>query len=197
MGAFSQYEKLTTSAAEGLPRRRFTIADVERMTEAEVIGYDERCELIGGEIVPMVPKGLDHEMLKNALNLFWVRSLPPELHVIVATTFRLTEDTCLEPDLIFYPASDGWRGLNAHSARLVVEIADNSLQYDLGRKALIYAWFGISELWVINAVNLQTRIHREPTPEGYRIKEDFGHYDRLMPRAAPIPAVTLAELELN
>ena len=37
-----------TSAAEGLPRRRFTVAEVEAMVAAGVMEEDERIELIGG-----------------------------------------------------------------------------------------------------------------------------------------------------
>jgi hypothetical protein len=40
--------ELTTSAAEGLPRRRFTVAEVEAMIAAGVMEEDERVELIGG-----------------------------------------------------------------------------------------------------------------------------------------------------
>jgi hypothetical protein len=55
--------ELTTSAAEGLPRRRFTIAEVEAMVAAGVMEEDERVELIGGELVPMSPKGNHHEVM--------------------------------------------------------------------------------------------------------------------------------------
>ena len=37
-----------TTAAEGLPRRRFTVAEVEAMVAAGVMEEDERVELIGG-----------------------------------------------------------------------------------------------------------------------------------------------------
>jgi hypothetical protein len=50
-----------TSAAEGLPRRRFTVAEVEAMVAARVMEEDERVELIGGELVPMSPKGIDRD----------------------------------------------------------------------------------------------------------------------------------------
>jgi Uma2 family endonuclease len=59
--------QLTTSAAEGLPRRRFTVAEVEAMVAAGVMEEDERVELIGGELVPMSPKGNHHEVVKTAL----------------------------------------------------------------------------------------------------------------------------------
>jgi hypothetical protein len=48
---------LTTRAAEGLERRRFSVAEIEAMVQAGVIEEDERFELIGGEVVPMSPKG--------------------------------------------------------------------------------------------------------------------------------------------
>ena len=69
-----------TLAAEGLPRRAFTIADVERMVEVGLIPPDERLEMIGGEIVPMSPKGSRPERIKVALNMLWgkpVRSGSP------------------------------------------------------------------------------------------------------------------------
>ncbi len=188
---------MTTNAAEGLPRRRFTVAELEAMTAAGILDEDERIELIGGEIVPMSPKGNQHEMLKTALNIYWARQLPPDMLFATETTFRLTADTYLEPDFVFYPKASGIPGLTAGTARLVVEIAESSLGYDLGRKAALYAAFGIAELWVIDAVKLDTRIHREPTPSGYRSIVDLPLGQPLVPAAAPALAVTLSELELR
>ena len=88
-------------------------------------------------------------------------------------------------------------GLNAKTARLVVEIADSSLGYDLGRKARLYAGFGIAALWVIDAVKLETRIHREPGPDGYRSARDFGPSQTLVPGAMTVLAVALAALDLR
>src|SRR5882724_7323710 len=169
---------MTTTAAEGLPRRCFTVAELEQMVAAGILHEDERIELIGGEIVPMSPKGNHHEVLKIALNLYWGRQLPPDLQFAPETTFRLSADTYLEPDFVVYPKAIGLRGLSAATAKLVVEIADSSRSYDLGRKADLYAAFGIVELWVIDAVTLQTRIHREPTPTGYRSAVDWSSSQR-------------------
>jgi Uma2 family endonuclease len=167
------------------------------MTAAGILAEDERIELIGGEIVPMSPKGNHHEIVKTALNLYWAARLPPSLLFTTETTFRLTVDTYLEPDFVFYPKASGIRGLSAATARLVVEIADSSLGYDLGRKAALYASFGIAELWVIDALRLATRIHRDPVPDGYRSIADFTAADRLVPLVAPELAVTLQQLDLR
>src|SRR5438105_1396412 len=166
MNITTPFLRPTTTAAEGLPRRRFTAVEVEQMTAAGILHEHERIELIGGEIVPMSPKGYQHEVLKAALAIYWARVLPPDLMFITETTFRLANDTYLEPDFVFYPKAGGLQGLNAETALLVVEVSDSSLGYDLGRKAGLYASFGIKELWVIDAVKLKTRIHRDPAPEG-------------------------------
>jgi len=188
---------MTTTAAEGLPRRRFTVAELERMVAAGILDEDERIELIGGEIVPMSPKGNQHESVKTALTVYWARRLPDDLLFTTETTFRLTPDTYLEPDFVFYSKATGIAGLTAATARLVVEIADTSLSYDLGRKAALYAVFGISELWVIDAVRLHARIHRDPTPTGYRSAVDLPASQRLVPDALPALAVVLADLDLH
>lgn len=187
----------TTTAAEGLPRRRFTVAELEEMTIAGILLEDERIELIGGEVVPMSPKGNHHEVLKTALMYHWTNVAREDLRFTTETTFRLTEDTYLEPDFVFYPKAGGLVGLSASTARLVVEVSDSSLGYDLGRKANLYAGFGIAELWVIDAVKLQTRIHRDPTPTGYRSIIDLPPGERLVPHLAPALAVTLSELDLH
>lgn len=187
----------TTNAAEGLPRRRFTVAELEAMTAAGILDHHERIELIGGDVVVMSPKGLSHETLKSALTVYWGCRLPDHLRFAIATTLRLAVDTYLEPDFVFYPKVSGIRGLTAATARLVVEIADSSLGYDLGRKAALYAGFGIAELWVIDAVQLVTHIHREAAADGYCSVVTLAKDARLVPQVDAGLAVVLEELELS
>ena len=187
-----------TTAAEGLPRRRFTVAEVEAMVAAGVMEEDERVELIGGELVPMSPKGIRHEVIRMALQRRWYKLAPDDIDLATETTFRLSEDTYLEPDVVVHPRATGLRGLTGAAALLVVEIADSSLRYDMGRKAALYASFGVRELWVIDAVRLTTRVFRGPSAEGYRDARDFGASDRLVPLIAPETfALRLDELEFS
>ena len=145
----------------------------------------------------MSPKGNQHEVMKAALNLHWARRLPDDLRFASETTFRLSIDTFLEPDFVFYPIATGLRGLSPDTALLVVEIADSSLRYDLGRKAQLHASFGIVELWVIDAVKLETRVHRDPSVTGYRSIADLPPGERLVPERASALSVVLSELELH
>ena len=187
----------TTQAAEGLVRRRFTVAELEAMVAAGIIDEDERIELIGGDVVPMSPKGNHHEILKHALMHYWAKRVPDHLTFTTETTFRLTADTYLEPDFVFYDKAAGIKGLKPETAHFVVKIADASYAYEIGRKAALYSSFGIPELWVVHAVRLETRIHRTPSLTGYQSMIDLPSDQVLAPAFAPELAVTLSELELN
>jgi Uma2 family endonuclease len=186
-----------TRAAEGLPRRRFTVAEVEAMVEAGVMDEDERVELIGGELVPMSPKGSRHELVKVALLAKWYRACPEGCMLAPETTFRLSEDAFSEPDVVIYPRASGLTALSADNVLLVVEIADSSRRYDMGRKAKLYAKFGVRELWVIDVAKMTARIFRSPSEAGYREAQDFRASDRLVPTFAPAEfALRLDQLEL-
>ncbi len=174
-----------TRAAEGLPRRAFTIADVERMVEVGLIPLEERLEIIGGEIVPMSPKGNRHERIKAALNLRWGRLCPEGFAFAVETAFRPDKYTYLEPDFVIFDRRVGLGSLTGPDVLLAVEVADSSLGYDLGRKAQIYAAFGVGELWVVNAARRVTHIHLDPRAEGYASTAKRGASEMLQPRHAP------------
>jgi Uma2 family endonuclease len=189
--------RATTRAAEGLPRRAFTVEEVERMVEVGLIEEDERLELLGGELVPMSPKGYFHERLKIRLNLFLARNCPDRFLIAQETTFRLSDDTFVEPDFLVFPTTVSLRNLKGPDAALAIEVADSSLGYDLGRKPRIYSQFGVAELWVIDAQKLVTHVHRGPTPEGYAEVTAFASDALLTPSQVPELALRLASLDLG
>lgn len=189
--------RATTRAAEGLPRRAFTVEEVERMVAVGLIEEDERLELLGGELVPMSPKGYFHERVKLALIEFLIRNRPKRFRVIPETTFRLSDDTFVEPDFLLFLASVSLRDLKGPDAALAIEVADSSLGYDLGRKPRIYAQFGVAELWVIDAKKLVTHVHRGPTPDGYADVSRHESDTLLTPAQVPELALRLASLDLG
>jgi Uma2 family endonuclease len=186
----------TTQAAEGLMRRRWSVAEIEAMVEAGILLEDERFELIGGEVVPMSPRGLKHERVKAALMKFWTKRLPDDVNLIQETTFRVDKDTFFEPDFAFFRQADGLAALAPATALLLVEVADSSLDYDLHRKARLYAAHGVREVWVIAVEGLVTHIHREPGVDGYRMQRALTADQPLALPFAPDVSVTLAALSL-
>jgi Uma2 family endonuclease len=187
----------TTQAAEGLQRRRFSVAEIESMVASGIIAEDERIELIGGEVVPMSPKGRRHEVLRSELAFMLSRQCPAHLKVATATPLNLAADCAPQPDIIVFPASLKAPDVDGKSALLVIEIADTSLAYDLATKPAIYASHNVREYWVINANTLETTTHREPSGSAYRVAPTVGAEQLLLPRAAPELGVRLADLDLG
>ncbi len=186
----------TTQAADGLPRRRWSVAEIEAMVAKGIIDEHERIELIGVEVLPMSPKGARHELVKIALNRFFQRAAPDHLEVAQETTLRLDKDTFVEPDFCVFPRGIDLKALNGDAVLLAIEIADSSLAYDTGRKSRIYAAYGVREVWVVNADTLTTRVFRQVAPRGYKSVRSKPCGRRLEPEHAPELAVSLSGLGL-
>ena len=188
---------LTTQAAEGLPRRRFSVGEIEAMVRAGVIDEDERFELIGGEVVPMSPKGARHEWIKIELNRFFQRVAPEHLTIAPETTLRLDAATYLEPDFCVFHRDLDLKNLDGPAVLLAIEVADSSLAYDRGRKIGVYAAFGLREVWVIDAKRATTWLHRRLGAEGYGEIIEAATGDLVTPVLAAELAVRLSDLGIS
>ena len=165
--------------------RAFTIADMERMVTAGILDPDERIELIAGALVPMSAKGSRHESIKTGIVLRWGRSCPPGFAFSPETGLRLDPRNYLEPDFIVFSRAKRLAETRGPDVLLAVEVADSSLDYDLRRKPLVYAAFGICELWVIDAARRVVHRHTEVTPDGYAEITTCDADERLAPSHAP------------
>lgn len=187
---------VVTRAAEGLPRRSFTVAEIRRMVEAGIIAEDENFELIEGEVVPMSPKGNQHEVVKAALLTIFARNILDDMRLAVETSLYLDERTFVEPDLCLYPKRILPEDVRGSDVLLAIEVAASSLSYDRGLKARIYARHGVRELWVVDAETRESWVHREPGADG-----QWGSIERiaaevvLAPVALPDIVVRMADLD--
>jgi Uma2 family endonuclease len=189
-----------TTAAEGLPRRVFTVEDVSRMIEAGILREDERFELVEGEIVMMAAKGIAHERMKSALNIALVRALPDHLTLGVEITLRLTDTVMLEPDIAVFPkelltrSSTGFARLDPGEAHLVIEVAATSLAYDRGLKARLYARHRVREFWVVDANERITWVHTGPSGDAWSSVVKRAPEDALSTSALPAFSIRLGEI---
>jgi len=181
----------STQAAEGLPRWRWTVAEIERVAAAGLFAGCDKFELVGGEMVPMSPKGRRHELIRLELTYRWSRIVSEKVMVAAEPQFNLDADTYLNPDILVHPRSTATYDLQGPAALLVVEIAETSLSYDLKMKLSLYAANGVPEYWVINAVTLQTTVHRQPSEKGYAASETFPAGALLVPSLLPELAIAL------
>jgi Uma2 family endonuclease len=190
-------QRLPTRAADGVPRWRWTVAEIEKMSADGYFHEDERFELVGGEIVPMSPKGRRHEIIRGQLAFRFTRLAPDGVFVVSEPQFNLTDDTFLVPDILTHPLAIKTPDVRGGDALVVVEIADTSLRYDLNTKAPIYAEHDVREYWVINAATLATMVHRRPSGNAYGSVEEVVPDATLTPLLVPAFAVSLGTLQLE
>jgi Uma2 family endonuclease len=196
MDSFTPTPK-TTTGADGLPRRKWSVDDILKMQDAGIFDEREHFELIDGEVVPMSPKGIWHENLKSKLTVYFAKALPAEDRMVTETTVYSTDHDFHEPDFIFWPEAIPLKGLKPKDLSLLIEVSDSSLAYDSGKKKALYAGFGLREYWVINARTFRTRVHLDPVNGVYQQIADFEQTHRLVPTLLPALAVRIADLALD
>ncbi len=108
----------------------------------------------------------------------------------------------LEPD--FYVVAGSIRDymmVHPTTAALVVEISDSTLRKDRTIKAHLYAQAKLPDYWIVNLVDRQLEVHRNPGPDPSR-KGRFRYADvtivpesgRISPLAAPQAEIAVADL---
>ncbi len=146
--------------------RRLDLEEYHRLIEMGFFAEDERVELIEGVLHRMSPKGTRHaECLERLLRTFYT-VLRKQVRIRAQDPITIpASGSEPEPDLILITPREGGY-LDHHplpeDILLVVEIADSSLAEDQGIKLGVYAAAGIEEYWVINLVDDQVEVYREP-----------------------------------
>lgn len=186
-----------TQAAEGRPRWRWTLAEFDRFIELGILTKDDKVELIGGELVPMSPKGNRHERVRLKLTNWMSRRLPEDLMFLPEPGWRPGGDFYAEPDVIVATPFDPPQQVPGREVKLLIEIADSSKDYDLEVKARMYAEIGVAEYWVIEAPSLATHVHRKRSEDGYGDVKVRKSGSLLKPQLVPDIAIRLTELGLD
>jgi Uma2 family endonuclease len=190
-------ERRTTRAAEGLPRWRWTTAELVRLTELGAFRDDDAFELIGGEIVPMSPTSRRHEIVREELAHALRRHGDETVRVAEEPQFNATDDTFTKPDILIRPLALKTPDLRGPDVLLLVEIAHTSLRKDTGFKAALYAGHGVTEYWVVDVGDLSVRVHRKPHGAGYADTIDVEATTPIAPHLVPHLSVRLADLDVT
>ncbi|NEU77143.1 Uma2 family endonuclease [Hassallia byssoidea VB512170] len=164
--------------------RLWTVAEYHRMAETGILDEDERVELLEGKIIWMSAKGTAHRsavgrtdyLLKNRLrNRAWVSTQEP---------IKLNQRSEPEPDVSVVkidPLDYADHHPTPSEVYLIIEVADSSLKFDCETKAKAYAQAGIADYWVLDVVERQLYVFREPNEEGYQSKVILGEDARISP----------------
>ncbi|MEL6871473.1 MAG: Uma2 family endonuclease [Pseudomonadota bacterium] len=191
-------QPVTTQAADGYPRKAWTVKEVLRLNEIGFFDGDgihrERVELIEGELVAMSPKGPLHENLRTALVFRWIKRCPDHLMIASESPVYLSGISAPEPDLCVYPAEYVIADVPPEEVILLVEVADSSSRRDHNLKAAMYAKAGIREYWVIDLGAQMTTIYSEPGEHDYSATVRKADSDLLTPTLAPELAVRMSDI---
>ncbi len=175
-------------------RRRFTADEVIRMTELGLIGQDARLELMDGDLIDMPSEGELHVAFKIELVRFFVRALGDPFRVAPDATLHLAPSDAPEPDLYVLNTGARLKPIAADDVRLVLEIAESSIAYDLGRKSGKYASYAIAEYWVVDVPRRCTHVLRDPDELSYRQVVSVPFDQPLQPLRLPGIALVIADL---
>ena len=175
---------------------RLDIDDYEQMiANGAFVGIERRLEFIHGEIREMSPAGPYHYDCIGFLNR-WSNSkttaAEASIHVQAAI---LLGDSLPEPDVMWLkPKRYGGQRPTAADALLIIEVADSSLRYDLGEKAMLYSQSAINEYWVVDVAAHSVHRHRQPSVDGYKDVRIFEQSENLSPLCKSNAELSLAEL---
>ena len=156
---------MSTTAMENKPteRRIITVEEYHRMAELGILNEDSRVELIEGEIIEMSPIGISHSCAVDRLTDRLVRVVVGRACVRVQGSFRLSDITAPQPDLILLKWRDDFyahKFAGGEDTLLVIEVSDSSLRYDRNVKVPLYAKYGITEVWIVDLENSQLHSFR-------------------------------------
>jgi Uma2 family endonuclease len=179
-----------------MTKRRFTVDEYHRMGCAGIFWFEERVELIDGEIITMPPIGDDHMWSVNHLNRAFVPGLGERAVVSVQNPIRLSEYHEPQPDVALLHPETRMRHATPHpeDVLLLVEVADTTLCYDREVKLPRYAEAGIPELWIVDLIGRRIEVCRDPSGGVYQQHISVGPEDSVSPRAFPDLVLRCAEI---
>lgn len=149
-------------SAPSLPRRKqWTCDEFHRVGDSGAF-EGQNLILIDGEILEMPAAGSAHDVAMTLLD--------DQLRKIFSSGFVIRSQMSLVlgksidpiPDLVVVQGSPRDFLQKPTTALLVAEVSDSSLDYDTNDKASLYAAARIADYWVVDLVNRQLIVHRNP-----------------------------------
>src|SRR5579863_7440138 len=182
-------ETIDPPAPQSPPRKRWTRAECALFDSLGYWGH-QHLELIDGELIDKMGKNNPHVLVALALHkwlvaVFGFNQVTKEEAIDVSLEDNPSNEP--RPDLAVFRESR-WRHNSSPKPEhilMVVEIADSTLFFDLGKKALLYARAGIPEYWVLDVNGRRMIVHREPADGKYTSVVVYREDESVAPLAAP------------
>jgi Uma2 family endonuclease len=181
------------------PKRKLWTREECLALQAAGIWQDQRLELVEGELINKMGKRPPHIVALTKLRNLLIRAFGEdfvltETPIDVAPQDNPTSEP--EPDVVVLSRPvEEFRAGNAKPAelRLVAEVSDSSVGFDLTKKAALYARAGIVEYWVVDIAARRLVVHRNPEGDLYRDIKVYAEHEKVSPLAAPNQEFTVGE----
>lgn len=152
-------------------RRLFSVAEFHSMAEAGIFRQDDRLELLEGDIIAMSPVGVRHLGCVNRLTRLFSLNVGEKAIVSVQNPVRLgyQSEPVLDIALLKYREDCYAKQIPTPSdVLLLIEVSDSTLTFDRNVKRPLYAQAGILEYWLINLIDNQVELFRQPQEGAYQ-----------------------------
>ena len=190
---------VTDLPAEAAPKRkRWTRREVDGISAAGLLDQ-QRLELIEGELIDKMGKNRPHVNCVALLHawlvaIFGARFVLQEAPIDVAPEDNPTNEP--EPDLVVLSRdlADFLRdNPRPQDLRLVIEVAESTLEFDLLTKARLYARAGIPDYWVLDIAGRRMIVHRAPEMGRYTSVAAYSAEETVAPLAAAESLLRVAD----
>lgn len=157
-------------------RHKFTVDDYYKMDEVGILPSESKVELLKGEIIFREAQTPYHVNVAS--------KLLSELYILLARRYRIRARNPIhindysepEPDIAIVKKRENYyydRHPIPNEVFLIIEVSETHLQKDRKIKLPIYAEAKIPEYWIVNLIDEQIEVYRNPKGEKYSSKKIY------------------------
>lgn len=159
-------------------------------------------ELIEGQVIEMSPMGSLHATAVSLTTKAVERAFTLGYFIRGQMPFNVGAYSEPEPDVAVIAGEiRDYAHEHPTDAALIIEVAETSLGYDRESKGGLYAKVGIADYWIVNLVDYQLEVYRDPQPDeasayGFRYasRAILTADERVRPLAQPQREIAVADL---
>jgi len=178
--------------------RAFTVDEFYRLAAAGFLGPNhQRLELIEGEILEPMPIGPAHAAAVTRIYSIFNKAVGNRFIVRSQNPVQLGQFSQPLPDIsVVRQRDDSYRTAHpgAGDVLLLIEVADSTLEFDLGEKGRTYAEAAIVEYWVVDLAGERLRVFRRPVGGEFTETRLAGRDETIQPLAIPEFSIGVHEL---
>jgi Uma2 family endonuclease len=146
--------------------KTWTRLEYDRLVEAEILGPEDRIELLGGAMIVKEPQYSPHATAITLVHHALSAAVGPGWHVRVQTPVALDDESEPEPDVCVVPGEPrDYRDAHPERPILIVEVALSRLRFDREHKGGLYARARIADYWIVNLPDRRLEVYRDPLPD--------------------------------